>query len=363
MHSSSIPSSDSYRAEPDWIDAIAHRAVQIGKWSPDQGPLWPRLANLVFFAALFDRLHLEPGQTKPAWHGALTPNEAFAVEHLADRLLVSGFVTRDSAGRPDLDIKAAQAVWRAAYGDLPEACHAPQTNIGDLRGRWFARIAAATAESLAARGAVGKEACSNRYRKYIGEDGFLCSRLRHWTPPHGPEPSLLSAGEEFIHYVFGVGSTTSALYSRLYRTEPRLRNGPKAHWNFGTWLHVGWDYGQRLEEHSGRALLEEMVGQDPEENLAFTHHLVSKLTKAAPAGDVTQETLGSACVAYIKSRHGLVHDGHGAEVCAHALDYGFFMAAGIRGLLPARWPGVRSAESETQASSPTPIEPSANASN
>jgi hypothetical protein len=317
----------------DWIDALAHHAVLIGKWPAKGEDFWARLANLAFHAALLNRLCAPDGEENPRWHGTLSATESFAVDHLAMRLLESGFTTTDDKDRPDIDIEATKAVWRAAWTGLPGLCGAPATHIGDRRGRWFMHIAAACAESIAAQGAVKPEACDNRYRKLDRENRFLASRIFAWNWPAGPREDLRSSGEEFIHYLYPSGGATATVYRHILRTEPRLHSGPLINWSFETWLQVGWNYGHRFNEKTAKEHVPRMVAEGPEQDLAFTYKLLAQLEASAPDG-VTWSHLGRACVAYIKEIHGLVSDGHGPMVCVHALDYGFFMALGLRGLLP-----------------------------
>jgi hypothetical protein len=160
---------------PDWIDALAFRGIQIGKWEPHTPDFWPRLANLAFHAVLYDRYARQT--PKPRWHTPLTPAELFAIEHLTPRLLVTDFVHLDDEGRSDLDILATKALWQTAYADLPRACCAPEANAGDQRGRWFVNLAAALAETLTDQGDDWSESYFNRYPKLDRENRFLCSRL------------------------------------------------------------------------------------------------------------------------------------------------------------------------------------------
>lgn len=328
-----FPSTPDPARTPDWVDALAFSAMQIGKWPARREDFWPRLTNLAFHAALLNRLQARCGEDNPRWHHVLNVTETFAVEHLVSRLLESGFVQADDKGRPDINIEATKEVWKAAWTDLPGVCGAPATHIGDRRGRWFAQIAAACAETLAEQGAVKPEACDNRYAKLDRENRFLSSRICAWNWPAGPREDLRSSGEDFIRYLYPNGGATAGVYRQIFRTEPRLHSGPLINWTFGTWLQVGWDYGHRINEKSAEEHVPRMVAEGPEQDLAYTHKLLAKLKESAPDG-VTWNHLARACVAYIKEVHGLVSDGHGPMVCVHALDYGFFMALGVRGLLP-----------------------------
>jgi len=319
--------------EADWRDAIAFRAVQIGKWTTEHEHFWPRIANLTLNGVLLQELSRERTESKQVWHDPLSVNESFAVENLAARLLDSGYITTDPKGEPDLNIEASKNVWITAYQDLPELCGAPVTGIADLRGRWFANIAAATAEKLAADGAVTKQACHGRYYKLDRENRFLCSRFLTWKWPKGPREELRSSGVDFINYIYDFGSATSAVYTHIFQSEPSLHAGARIRWDFGTWLRAGWEFGHRLHEQRARELIDRMVTNGAEQDLDYTHRLLGRLYASAPGG-VGLADLGKACVAYIKEIHGLVRDGHGPEVCLHAMDYGFFMAVGLRGMLP-----------------------------
>ena len=313
----------------DWIDALAHRATKIGQW--DVEGYWPRLANLAFHAVLLDRLLGDKG--KPRWNPPLTPAQTFATEHLADRLSACGFVITDAKGKPDLDILATKALWSRAYADLPRAFCAPPLSEGDVRGRWFVHVAAAIAEDLAAANPDWAPAAANRFCKLGDEQQFLANRLCKWTYPNGPIQGLEESGVEFIHHFYGIGSDHSRLYSFIFCNTPELKDGPYINWKFAVWLRIGWERGHQLTEDSSEIGIPKLCAEISPENHVFTCKLLAKLT--ANSGDkVEWDDLAAGCIDYIRERLGLLSDGHSPVACVHALDYGFWMALGLRGLLP-----------------------------
>ena len=315
---------------PDWIDALAHRAATIGKW--DVEGFWPRLANLAFHAVLLNRLL---GETDgPRWDTPLTPTQRLAAEHLADRLSACCFVTTDAKGEPDIDISATKAVWTEAAADLPRAFCAPSVLDRNTRGRWFVQVAAAIAEDFAAANPTWSSAVHNRFYKFTMEERFLLNRVCKWTYPRGPIAGLEKSGVEFIHHLYGVGSEHSSLYSSFFIDTQELHDGARINWNFGVWLRIGWDLGHRLTEESSKIGIPRLSADMDPENLVFARDLVGKLT-ANSGHEVTFDAVASGCIAYIRGRLGVLKDGHSPAACVHALDYAFWMALGVRGLLPA----------------------------
>ena len=319
------------RRTTDWIDWLAYRTVHIGKWDPYQAGFWPRLANLAFHAALLARLHGDQGE--PLWKSPLNSIETLAAAHVAERLLASGFVVADEQGAPDINILATKTVWTEAYADLPRAFGAPPIEEHDTRGRWFVRLAATLAEEFAAVHPEWAQAVLNRFQTFTDEDRFLTLRLCKWSYPQGPMDGLEDSGTEFIHHLYGTGSEHSRLYTQIYLNSPILHDGPRINWKFGVWLAVGWRKGIELTEQSAQIGIPKLWTEFTAENQQFTVKLLGQLEESSPDG-VTIKQLGAGCIAYIERRLGLLQDGHCPTACVHALDYGFWMALGVRGLIP-----------------------------
>ncbi len=144
---------------------------------------------------------------------------------------------------------------------------------------------------------------------------------------------LEDSGTEYIHHLYGHGSEHSCLYTQIYQTAPELHDGPRIHWTFSVWLDAGWRKGLELTEESAQIGIPKIWAEFSAHDQRFTLKLFKQLEVSSPDG-VTAKVLNAACAAYIEGRLGLLKDGDGPEACVHALDYGFWMALGVRGLIP-----------------------------
>jgi hypothetical protein len=327
-----IDSNTQAQGTPDWINALALRAVTIGKWEPDRTTFGARLANLAFYSVLLARLHGNQGE--PRWRSPLTSVETLATAHFAERLLATGFVTTDEKGAPDINLQATKAVWTEAYADLPRAFGAPPIEDHGSRSWWFVRLAATLAENFAVAHPEWAQAVLNRYYKLPEEERFLSLRLCKWSFPKGPDEGLEDSATEFIHHLYTRGSEHSRLYAHIFQNSQALHIGTWVNWKFGVWLAVGWNKGLELTEESAQIGIPKLWSEFTPDNQRFTLKLLQQLEESAPDG-VAFKQLGAGCIAYMERRLGLVQDGHCPTACVHALDYGFWMALGVRGLIPA----------------------------
>jgi len=318
---------------PDWIDALAFRAANIGKWDTRvAADFWSRLANLSFYAALFDALRRRDGG--PDWLPGPTSGQFCAADHIARRLLASGFDRADVAGKPTFAPSLSQAVWRAAWDDLPPSFAAPAPSIARDRGRWFASVATLTAKRLVAEHPAWETNAGNLFRQLSPEDQFLSLCLTQWQAPAGPAKPRGFSVVDFIHHLYRETPYAARCYGLTVLDTPDFGDGNRTRWVFSRWLQEGWSRGWRLTDKSVSEVLPDLLREQTAENIAYTRRLLAKLLDAAGGQPIDLTILGHACIAYLKDRCGLVRDGHGPAVCVHAFDYGLWMAFGIRGLLP-----------------------------